>query len=219
MIEGSVEDTLSNILMGIILTGLVLLFFLHDLRSTIIVALSMPMSILSTFLLLQVYGFTLNLMTLMGLSTSVGILVSNSVIVLENIFRHKEMGHNRKVAAAVGTAEVTVAVLASTLTNIAVFLPIANMSSMFGQFFKEFSLTVVFATLFSLLISFTLTPMMASLIIPEHDKKKHPLGQKLEAIFHAWENSYQKILAVIIKNKFRSGLVIIIAIAIFIGSF
>ncbi len=219
MIEGSVEDTLSNILMGIILTGLVLLFFLHDLRSTIIVALSMPMSILSTFLLLQVYGFTLNLMTLMGLSTSVGILVSNSVIVLENIFRHKEMGHNRKVAAAVGTAEVTVAVLASTLTNIAVFLPIANMSSMVGQFFKEFALTVVFATLFSLLISFTLTPMMASLIIPEHDKKKHPLGQKLEAIFHAWENSYQKILAVIIKTKFRSGLVIIIAIAIFIGSF
>lgn len=219
MIEGSVEDTLSNIIMGIVLTGLVLLFFLHDLRSTIIVALSMPMSILSTFLLLQLSGYTLNLMTLMGLSTSVGILVTNSVIVLENIFRHKEMGHNRRIASAAGTAEVAVAVIASTLTNIAVFLPIANMSSMVGQFFKQFAMTVVYATIFSLLMSFTLTPMMASLIIPEKDEKKHPLGKMLEGIFHSWESGYKKILRAILKNKLRSGLVIIASVAIFIGSF
>jgi HAE1 family hydrophobic/amphiphilic exporter-1 len=219
IISGSVQDTLSNIVLGILLTGLVLFFFLHDLRSTTIVALSMPLSILSTFLLLQVSGFTLNLMTLTGLSTAVGILVTNSVVVLENIFRDKEMGHSSREAASKGTAEIVVAVVASTLTNIVVFLPIANMSSMMGQFFKEFALTVVYATIFSLIMSFTLTPMMASLIIPEHDTKKHPLGKKLEAMFRYWEVFYQKVLRWILKNKRRSGLVILFSVLLFFGSF
>lgn len=219
LINGSVQDTLSNVLMGILLTGLVLLFFLHDIRSTIIVAMSMPLSILSTFMFIQMFGFTLNLMTLMGLSTAVGILVSNSVVVLENIFRHKQMGNNRKEAASKGTAEVFTAVIASTLTNIAVFLPIANMSGMMGMFFKEFALTVVFATLFSLLMSFTLTPMMASLILPEHDTKKHRFGKKLEAIFSSWENFYKKLLMWILGNKLKSGLVIFFSVAMFVGSF
>jgi HAE1 family hydrophobic/amphiphilic exporter-1 len=215
LIQGSVQDTLSNILMGILLTGLVLLFFLHDLRSTTIVALSMPMSILSTFLLIQLFGFTLNLMTLMGLSTAVGILVSNSVIVLENIFRYKQMGKDRKEASSKGTAEVVVAVIASTMTNIAVFLPIANMGGMMGMFFQEFALTVVFATVFSLLMSFTLTPMMASLIIPEKDTKKHAIGQRLETLFHSWETAYQKALTWLLRNKKRSGLVILVSILLF----
>ncbi|MBN1997205.1 efflux RND transporter permease subunit, partial [candidate division KSB1 bacterium] len=219
LIEGSVRDTLSNVLLGIVLTGLVLLFFLHDLRSTIIVALSMPFSILSTFLLLQISGFTMNLMTLMGLSTAVGILVTNSVVVLENIFRHKEMGHNRRQAASRGTAEVVVAVLASTLTNIAVFLPIANMSGMMGMFFQEFALTVVYATLFSLLMSFTLTPMMASLIIPQYDAKKHPIGSRMEKMFHSWENGYKKLIGWVLGKKKRSGLILLISVVLFIASF
>jgi HAE1 family hydrophobic/amphiphilic exporter-1 len=98
-IQSSVQDTLGNIILGVLLTGLVLLFFLHDLRSTLIVATAMPFSIVSTFMLLQLSGFSLNIMTLMGLSTAVGILVTNSVVVLENIFRHKEMGHSRVEAA------------------------------------------------------------------------------------------------------------------------
>ncbi len=219
LIEGSVKDTLSNIFMGVILTGLVLLFFLSDLRSTIIVALSMPMSIISTFMLLQLSGFTLNLMTLMGLSTAVGVLVSNSVVVLENIFRHKSMGNSRREASAKGTAEVVVAVIASTMTNIAVFLPIANMGSIVGMMFKEFALTVVYATLFSLLMSFTLTPMLASLIIPEHDTKKHPIGKKMNAMFTAWEDWYKRLLSWIIKNKMRSFMVILVSIFMFVGSF
>jgi HAE1 family hydrophobic/amphiphilic exporter-1 len=127
---------------GILLTGLILLLFLHDWRSTLIVALSMPISIISTFIFLQMAGFTLNMLTLTGFSTAVGILVTNSVVVIENIFRHKDMGNSRRVAADIGTAEIAVAVMASTLTNIVVFLPIASMSSMVGQFFKEFALTV-----------------------------------------------------------------------------
>jgi len=218
-IESSVEDTLSNIFLGIILTGLVLLFFLHDFRSTIIVALAMPFSIVSTFMLMQVSGFSLNIMTLMGLSTAVGILVTNSVVVLENIFRHKQLGLGKKKAAGKGTAEIAIAVVASTLTNIVVFLPIASMSSLVGQFFKEFALTVTYATLFSLLVSFTLTPMMASLIIPESNNKKHLIGQKLEKMFHSWERWYQKILKVILANRFRSFLVLLISFLLFFLSF
>jgi HAE1 family hydrophobic/amphiphilic exporter-1 len=218
-IESSVEDTLGNIYLGILLTGLVLLFFLHDLRSTIIVAVAMPFSIVSTFMLLQISGFSLNIMTLMGLSTSVGILVANSVVILENIFRHKQLGLDRKNSAMKGTSEIAVAVLASTLTNIVVFLPIASMSSLVGQFFKQFALTVTYATVFSLLISFTLTPMMASLILPEQDTKKHPVGQKLENLFHGSEVWYQKLLKVILANRWRSFLVVVGVVVLFFLSF
>jgi len=218
-IESSVNDTLSNIILGIILTGLVLLFFLHDVRSTIIVALAMPMSILSTFLLMQLSGFTLNIMTLMGLSTAVGILVANSVVVLENIFRYKEMGNDRKIAAEKGTAEIAVAVIASTMTNIVVFLPLATMSSMVGQFFREFALTVTYATIFSLLISFTLTPMLASLILADKKAKKNRIGDKLEGMFRAWERWYQKILKIVLAKKLGSFLTVLTSVVLFFLSF
>lgn len=218
VIEGSVNDTLTNILLGIVLTGLVLLFFLHDVRSTLIVALSMPMSIVSTFFLMQVSGFTLNLFTLMGLSTAVGILVTNSVVVLENIFRHKQMGHDRMQSASKGTAEIAVAVIASTMTNIVVFLPIAFMSSMIGVFFREFALTVVFATLFSLLMSFTLTPMMASIILREGAGSKTRIGERLEGYFRSLEARYRGALQVVLGTKKRSALVVAAAVAAFIAS-
>jgi HAE1 family hydrophobic/amphiphilic exporter-1 len=217
-IESSVSDTLSNIILGVILTGLVLLFFLHDLRSTLIVATAMPFSIISTFMFLQLSDFSLNIMTLMGLSTAVGILVTNSVVVLENIFRHKEMGHNRRDAADKGTSEIAVAVIASTMTNIVVFLPIAGMASMVGQFFKEFALTVTYATIFSIIASFTVTPMLASLILPEKDVKKHPIGEKLEALFQSWEDWYRQILKYILTNRLRSGLVVVVSVLMFILS-
>ena len=218
-IESSVNDTLSNIVLGIVLTGLVLLFFLHDVRSTFIVALAMPMSILSTFLLMQLSGFTLNIMTLMGLSTAVGILVANSVVVLENIFRYKSMGHDRKLAAEKGTAEIAVAVIASTMTNIVVFLPLATMSSMVGQFFREFALTVTFATIFSLLISFTLTPMLASLILTDKKHKKNRIGDKLESMFRAWERWYHKVLEIVLARKVGSFLTVFASIVLFFLSF
>ncbi len=218
VIEGSVNDTLTNILLGIVLTGFVLLFFLHDARSTVIVALAMPMSIVSTFFLLQIAGFTLNLFTLMGLSTAVGILVTNSVVVLENIFRHKQMGHDRIESSSRGTAEIAVAVIASTMTNIVVFLPIAFMSSMIGMFFREFALTVVFATLFSLLMSFTLTPMMASLILKQNADKKNRIGTRLESYFGSLETKYRAALGYLLEKKRRSIVLVVAAVAVFIGS-
>lgn len=216
--RSTVSDTMSNIYMGILLTGLVLFLFLHDLRSTLIVALSMPISIISSFVFLQMAGFTLNIMTLMGLSTSVGVLVANSVVVLENIFRHKDMGNKRREAAEKGTNEITVAVLASTLTNIVVFLPIASMSSMVGQFFKEFALTVTFATIFSLITSFTVTPMLASMIIPEakHDSR---FGLKFDALFNRFSTAYKRFLTYVLKSRKSSFTIIMISVLALFGSF
>ncbi len=218
-IKSTVNDTLTNIILGIILTGLVLLIFLHDIRSTIIVALAMPTSIISAFLLMGMADFTKNIMSLMGLSTAVGVLVSNSVVVLENIFRQKSNGLNRKDAASVGTSEVVVAVVASTATNIAVFLPVASMSSMVGQFFKEFALTVTFATLFSLLISFTLTPMLASLILPENGKKRRPFSDWIESWFKRIENGYRGLLKKLLRTRGRSSLVLLTAVSLLVGTF
>ena len=213
-VKSSVSDTMSNIILGVIFTGIILLLFLHDIRSTIIVALSMPTSIISTFFLLKAFGLSLNMMTLMGLSVSVGVLVANSIVVLENIFRYKKMGESMKNAAYKGTNEMTVAVLAATLTNLVVFLPIANMSSMVGLWLSELALAAVFATIFSLLMSFTLTPMLASLIL----KKEHKPG-KLASIFNKAEEKqtalYRKSLAWVLKSKVKSLLIVVGSFVLF----
>ncbi|MDD3535798.1 MAG: efflux RND transporter permease subunit [Candidatus Cloacimonetes bacterium] len=216
--NATVKDTLSTLWLGILLTGLILFIFLHDLRSTLIVALSMPISIISTFIFLDYVGFTLNLLTLSGFSTAVGILVANSVVVIENIFRHKEMGNNRKDASYKGTAEITVAVLASTLTNIVVFLPIASMSSMVGGFLKEFALTVTFATIFSLITSFTVTPMLASMIIPEGDHKSR-WGIRFDAAFDRFANMYQRFMRGVLRSKWCSFGILAISLLMLLGSF
>ncbi|MFN3872786.1 MAG: efflux RND transporter permease subunit [Ignavibacterium sp.] len=214
-VKASVDDTMSNIYLGVVFTAIVLFFFLHDWRSTLVVAMSMPTSIISTFLLLQVFGLSLNMMTLMGLSVSVGVLVANSIVVIENIFRYKKMGETIKQASFKGTSEVTVAVLASTLTNIVVFLPIANMSSMVGLWLRELALAAVFATIFSLIMSFTLTPLLSSLIL----SKEHKTG-KLASWFNNFEARqtaiYKKLLGFVLHSKFRSLITVTAAIIIFI---
>jgi hydrophobic/amphiphilic exporter-1 (mainly G- bacteria), HAE1 family len=213
-VQSSVDDTMNNIILGVILTALVLFLFLHDIRSTIIVALSMPTSILSTFMLFQMFDMSLNMMSLMGLSVSVGVLVANSIVVIENIFRYKGLGKDNKESSFKGTSEVTVAVLASTLTNIVVFLPIANMSSMVGMWLKELALAAVFATIFSLIMSFTLTPMLASLILPK--TVKHTWFSRL---MNKFEDSntrmYKNILNSVLANKTRSLLVVIGSFVLF----
>lgn len=216
-IESTINDTLWNIILGILLTGLILFIFLNDLRSTFIVALAMPTSIISTFVLMRPFDLSFNIMTLMGLSTSTGVLVTNSVVVLENIFRHKNMGHPRRHAADVGTSEIAVAVIASTLTNIVVFLPIATMTSMAGKMFREFALVVTFATLFSLLISFTMTPLLASLILPEKQKPNR-FTAKFDKQFKKLELAYQKLLGFVLKRKRTALLYVFLAFVLFIGS-
>ena len=217
-IRATVNDTFTNIWMGIVLTGLVLLLFLHDLRSTLIVALSMPISIVSSFMFMQIAGFSFNMMTLIGISTAVGILVSNSVVVIENIFRHKEMGNSRREASKKGTSEIAIAVLASTLTNIVVFLPLATMRSMVGKFLVEFAVTVTIATLFSLVTSFTITPMLASLIIPQ-TVKTNKFGLAFDLWFGKFARGYKKFLSYVIGSKRTARLMIGVTVLLLIVSF
>lgn len=161
-IQNAVNDVRDNLIIGILLTAFVLFLFLHSWKGTVVAAISMPVSIISTFTLLMFANFTLNMMSLLALAISVGILVTNSIVVLENIERYRKLGKPIREAASIGTKEIALAVAASTMTNVVVFTPIAFMSGITGQFFKQFGLTVTFATLFSLLVSFTLVPMMAS---------------------------------------------------------
>jgi len=214
-VKSSFEDTMSNIYLGVLFTAFILFVFLHDWRSTLIVALSMPTSIISTFMLLQAFGLSLNMMTLMGLSVSVGVLVANSIVVLENIFRYKNIGESIKQATYKGTSEVGVAVLASTLTNIVVFLPIANMSSLVGLWLRELALAAVFATIFSLIMSFTLTPLLSSIIL----SKEHATG-KLASWFNRFElkqtEIYKKMLGFVLHSKMRSFLTFAVSIVLFI---
>jgi HAE1 family hydrophobic/amphiphilic exporter-1 len=161
-IRNSVADVQREIVMAILLTGLVLLLFLHTIRSTLIVLLAIPTSLIATIGVMDVLGFTFNTMSLMGLYMTVGILVDDSIVVLENIFRHLKVGEAPREAALRGRGEIGFAAIAITLVDVVVFAPIGFMSSYVGQYMRQFGLVVVTATLFSLFVSFTLTPMLAS---------------------------------------------------------
>jgi HAE1 family hydrophobic/amphiphilic exporter-1 len=197
-IKDAVKDVTQNIFLGILLTTALLYLFLHNFRVTIVAAVAMPTSVIATFLLIDFAGFTLNILTLMALGITVGILVTNAIIVLENIIRHLQMGKSPADAATDGTSEIAVAVLASTLTNVVVFTPIAFMSGIVGRFFYQFGLTIVFATFFSLLISFTLTPMLASKVfkagkVDAADGTVHHTPRRLRILDRfeeSWDNFY-----------------------------
>ncbi|MBU8934663.1 MAG: efflux RND transporter permease subunit [candidate division Zixibacteria bacterium] len=161
-IEDSVHEILFNIRFGTILAVLVIFMFLLDYRPTIIAGLSIPISLVATFTIMNSLGFTINMMTLMGLSLSVGILIDDAIVVMENIYRHIDMGKSPVAAAIDGTKEIGLAVSATTFAIMVVFLPVAYMEGMVGQFFFEFGISVAFAVLISLFVAFSLTPMLSS---------------------------------------------------------
>jgi len=161
-VNNSLHNTLASLIEGLFTTGLVLYLFLRGWRSTAAVIIAIPTSIIATFFAMYIAGFTFNMMSLMGLALCIGILVDDSIVVLENIHRHMKLGKTAAVAAEEGRTEIGMAAIAITLCDVVVFMPIAFMNGMTGQFFRQFGLTIVFATLFSMLISFTLTPMLAS---------------------------------------------------------
>jgi HAE1 family hydrophobic/amphiphilic exporter-1 len=214
-IRDSVNDTLSNLIMGILLTGLVLLVFLHDWRSTLIITIAMPFSIIATFFVMQLMHIGVNVLSLMGLSCAVGTLVANSVVVLENIFRYKDMGLSRVESASRGTKEVLIAVLASTATNVAVFLPLGGMSGAIGSILSPFAYAIVISTIFSIVVSFTITPLMASRFLPEQVKKDSKAGAALERFFRFLDKVYGDSLKFILKRRRRSALVVLATIAAF----
>ncbi len=199
-VRSSVRDVLTNIAIGILLAGGLLFIFLHDWRQTLIAAIAMPVSVVAAFLLIQGSGFAINVMTLMALGISIGTLVTNSIVVIESISRLLHEGASPEEAAARGTAQVGVAVLASTLTNVVVFTPIAFMSGIIGRVFVQFGMTVVYATVFSLVVSFTLVPMLAARLL----KPGKGIGGG-DNIFargaRAWDRFYGRVEA-----EYRQGL-------------
>lgn len=159
------NETYQSIIIGMLLTVLILYFFTGQIKLTFIASIAIPTSIISTFFLMDISGFTINMMTLLAISTALGTLISNAIIIVENVLVHLDRGDDPQTAAINGTREVTIAVIASTGTNLVVFAPISSMGGIIGQFMQSFGLTVIYATLFSLLASFTLTPMLCAMIL------------------------------------------------------
>jgi hydrophobic/amphiphilic exporter-1 (mainly G- bacteria), HAE1 family len=216
----SANAVMDDLVMAVVIVGIVMLAFLHSFRSSMFVMVALPSSMIPTFIAMYLLGFSLNLMTLMALSLVVGILVDDSIVVLENIYRHLEMGSDRKTAALEGRNEIGFTAMAITLVDVVVFLPLALSGGIIGAILKEFSLVVVFSTLMSLFVSFTITPMLAS----RFGRLEHPDPKKLwgrinlgfEHIIDNIRDSYGRMLKVVLhKKRYLLGGVIVLILGSF----
>lgn len=199
-IEDSIHEVWFDLIIGGFFAVITVLWFLGDWRSTVISSLAIPASIVSTFFFMKLANFSINSMSLLGLSLSVGLLIDDAIVVIENIIRHRQMGKTALVAAAEGTKEIALAVMATTFTVVAVFFPVGFMSGAVGQFFKEFGLSIAFAVLVSLFISFTLTPMMAALYLPiEHQQAAGRLRQWWSK-WNSWFEGVADAYAILLKK-------------------
>jgi hydrophobic/amphiphilic exporter-1 (mainly G- bacteria), HAE1 family len=207
-IEASIDSVEEHLVVGSILAALVVLLFLGNFRSTIIAAVSIPTSIIATFGLVWYMGFTLNMLTMLALTLAVGIVIDDAIVVLENIYRFiEEKGMAPMEAAVEATKEIGLAVLATTLSLVAIFVPVGFMSGMVGRFMQSFGLTMAFAIMVSLLVSFTLTPMMSSrwlkpkrrnLAAGEHDSKHSPVFGPIDRTYTRmleWSMNHRGIIA------------------------
>ena len=201
-----INKSISNVAMSGIIGGLlaiiILYLFLRNLRTTAVIAISIPVSIIATFALIYFYGITLNLMTLGGLALGLGMLVDNSIVVLENIYRYRDMGHSRVESAIQGTNEVSMAVIASTLTTVAVFLPIVFVQGVTSILFKELALTVTFSLVASLVVALTIVPMLSSLILKvDHSKDDKKRFSIFDHIFEKVQNFYGNLVKKAINHR------------------
>ncbi|SFW79101.1 efflux RND transporter permease subunit [Chitinophaga sancti] len=212
----SADAVMEDLVLAVIIVGIVMLAFLHSFRSSMFVMVALPSSMIPTFIAMYVMGFSLNLMTLMALSLVVGILVDDSIVVLENIYRHLEAGTDRKQAALDGRNEIGFTAMAITLVDVVVFLPLALSGGIIGMILREFSLVVVISTLMSLFVSFTVTPMLASRFGRlEHLTKDTWWGRVnlgFEHIIDVVKVNYGKLLRVSLHKKryLLSGVIILI---------
>ncbi|PKN38633.1 MAG: AcrB/AcrD/AcrF family protein [Deltaproteobacteria bacterium HGW-Deltaproteobacteria-2] len=174
----SIDEVQGHLILGSLFAVFAVFLFLKNMRTTLISAVALPVSIISTFALINAFGFSFNNMTMLALSLSVGLLIDDAIIVIENIYRHVEEGMAPIEAAKFATSEIGLAVMATTLAIVAIFLPVAFMKGLIGRFFLQFALTIVFAVLVSLLVSFTLTPMMASIFLKPHNAPAANSGKR-----------------------------------------
>src|SRR3954464_6224120 len=194
-IEASIHNVEEHLIVGSILAAVVVLIFLMNVRSTVISAIAIPTSIIATFGLIWYMGFTLNLMTMLAHTLSVGIVIDDAIVVLENIYRFIEEKHDDQIHAAIdATQEIGLAVLATTLSLVAIFVPVGFMGGIVGRFMKSFGLTMAFAIMVSLLVSFTLTPMLSArwLKVAKHGSDEH--ASKDSRIFHTIDLLYTRML-------------------------
>lgn len=229
-LEDSLADVRTSLILGAILAVLVVYLFLHDLRSTFIIALAIPTSMLAAFTPMHFAGFSLNMMTMLGLALSTGILVDDSIVVLENVHRHLHQGELPRDAALNGRSEIGLAAIAITLTDVVVFVPIAFIAGIVGQFFKQFGLTVAMVTLFSLLVSFTLTPMLASRWFARHRREEEArvglaarVFRRFDAFYDRLDAGYRSLLAWALDHRWTVvalglvALLVVVPLARFLG--
>ena len=193
-----------DLFIAILMVGLVMLIFLHSIRNSIIVMIAIPCSLISTFIAMYMFDMTLNLMTLLAMSLVIGILVDDSIVVLENIHRHLEMGLERRKASVVGRNEIGFTAMSITLVDVVVFLPMSLISGLIGNIVREYALVIVVSTLLSLFVSFTVTPLLASRFIKLEDSLKHTLmgkfGDWFERQYHKLTEFYHEVLQWSLRN-------------------
>jgi len=212
----AIRSVQEDLVVGAILAIIVIFIFLRNIRSTLITAVVIPTSLISTFTFMYAMGFTTNNLTMLAMSICVGIVIDDAIVVIENIYRHVEMGHTGPAGVGRATSEIGLAVLAATLTICAVFIPVAFMKGIIGRFFYEFGITVAVAVLISLFVSFTLTPMMSSRLLKAEKEEKHgKLFNQFEKAYRGLENVYGRFIGVAL--NFRA-ITILIAVAVFIVS-
>jgi len=228
-IRVAVDNVRRTLIEGAILTVLIVFLFLNSWRSTVITGLTLPISLIGTFMFMNMFGFTINMITLMALSLCVGLLIDDAIVVRENIVRHVQMGKNAYDASMEGTSEIGLAVLATTLSIVAVFLPIGFMEGIIGKFFHEFGITIVAAVGISMFVSFTLDPMLSSVwhdpSIEAHGQHHAPVtlyDKTIGRVTHWFDTStdklsdgYQKILAWSLVHKRKT---VLMAIGVFVTS-
>jgi HAE1 family hydrophobic/amphiphilic exporter-1 len=219
VIRTSLNAVKEHLVLGAILAALIVLIFLGDVRSTFIAALSIPISIIGTFALMWAVGFTLNMITLLALALAVGIVIDDAIVVLENITRFvQEKKKKPFVAAVLATKDIGLAVLATTLSLLAVFLPVAFMSGIIGRFFQSFGLTMAFAIAVSLFVSFSLTPMLAARLLPPPDPEGEThrgfLERLVDRFYLPIESLYIRVLKWVMGHRW----VIVVASLVTLGS-
>ena len=219
-VDRSVASVQETLIEGALLTVLVVFIFLNSWRSTVITGLALPVSVLASFVAVWAFGFTLNTMSLLGLSLAIGILIDDAIVVRENIVRHVEMGKDHYTAAREGTDEIGLAVAATTFSIVAVFVPIAFVSGLSGQWFKPFALTIASSVLVSLFVSFSLDPMLSAYWPDPHvpEDRKNVITKLLDR-FNSWfnklANGYRRVIAWALDHRLA---MVALALSTFVGA-
>ena len=208
----SFDHVIFDLIFGGFLAVAIVFLFLRNLRSTLIAAAAIPASVIGTFTFIKFMGFTFNTMTMVALSLSIGLLIDDAIVVLENIMRHVEEGKKPKEASHFGTGEIGLAVLATTMAIVAVFLPVAFMEGMIGKFFFEFGLTVAVAVLISLFVSFTLTPMLCSRLLKETPSRPNALYRALGWMLDGLDTGYRRLIGGALRFRW---LTVLLALGVF----